>query len=634
MRKEDKDRDCRVKKDRDFKIDEYGNWNGRSRCRLRMAVFLAICMMLMAACAKSENGGADGASDVVSTTEDIDHATSPTEDANHAASTTEDSDRAADATEDSGHLASDEEAGTGEAIQAREDVTDTIPLQVIDDNYRTYYEVFVYSFYDSDGDGIGDLQGLISKLDYINDGDDMTDTDLGCNGIWLMPVHPSPTYHKYDVMDYYDIDPVYGTLEDFQEFLAACEERGIKVIMDLVLNHSSSKHPWFIQACDYLKGLGDGEPDVSECPYFAYYHFSKEQGKGYYAVEGTDWYYEGQFWSEMPDLNLDCEALREEIAEITKYWLDMGVGGFRLDAVKEFYTEGQQENIDFLRWLTDVVKAQKEDAYLVGEAWLNINEYARYYESGMDSLFNFAFAGAEGIIAKVVNGSSADRYGSGVASLKETFGQYNENYIDAPFYTNHDMARSAGYYVGEKAMERVKLAGAMNLLMGGSSFLYYGEELGMKGSGKDENKRAPMYWSKDTETEGMCDGPADMDDFEMKYDSLEEQAQDALSIYRYYKKAIKIRNQNPEIARGETVYLEDASNENFCVLKKTWEGSEILLIFHTGAETEELDVANMTVGGKEITAECVRAALESGEEAIVVSDGKAIMPGYSVLVLK
>ncbi|MCM1243551.1 MAG: alpha-amylase family glycosyl hydrolase, partial [Roseburia sp.] len=123
----------------------------------------------------------------------------------------------------------DAEAGEAEVEEAGvPDVTDTIPLQVIDDNYRTYYEVFVYSFYDSDGDGIGDLQGLISRLDYINDGDDGTDDDLGCNGIWLMPVNPSPTYHKYDVTDYYGIDEAYGTLEDFKELLAACEERGIK----------------------------------------------------------------------------------------------------------------------------------------------------------------------------------------------------------------------------------------------------------------------------------------------------------------------------------------------------------------------------------------------------------------------
>jgi len=536
---------------------------------------------------------------------------------------------------------SDAESGAGSDMTTGEteqteitDVTETIPLNIIDDNYRTYYEVFVYSFCDSDGDGIGDLQGLISKLDYINDGDDTTDTDLGCNGIWLMPVSPSPTYHKYDVMDYYDIDSDYGTIEDFKELLAECDKRGIKVIMDLVLNHSSSRNPWFTEACAYLKELGDGEPDPEACPSFDYYHFSKEQGAGCYAVEGTDWYYEAQFFSEMPDLNLDSEALRAEIEKIAGFWLDMGVGGFRLDAVKEFYTGNPQANIAFLNWFVTMVREKKEDAYLVGEAWLDISDYAQYYESGIDSLFNFAFADKDGIISKVINGSSASRYGSVSASLQETFGQYNENYIDAPFYTNHDMGRSAGYYAGENSEKQTKLAGAMNLFMSGSAFLYYGEELGMKGSGKDENKRAPMYWSMDAEKEGMCDGPAGMDDLQMKFDSLEEQEQSPDSIYQYYKKAIKIRNQNPEIARGEVEYLEELSGDSFCVLKKKWEGSEVLLVFHTGAETEELDMNGITINGMEISEENVRGMLETGEEKIGILDGRVTMPGYSVLVLK
>lgn len=523
----------------------------------------------------------------------------------------------------------------GKAESVVEDITDTIPLNVIDDNYRTYYEVFVYSFCDSDGDGVGDLQGLISKLDYINDGDDTTDTDLGCNGIWLMPVHPSPTYHKYDVTDYYAIDPVYGTTEDFRELIKACDERGIKVIMDLVLNHSSSRHPWFQEACDYLRELGDGEPDSSDCPYFDYYYFTKEPVSGYSPVSGTDWYYEAQFWSEMPDLNLDCEALRGEIEDITKYWLDMGVGGFRLDAVKEYYTDSVQDNIDFLSWLTDMVKSQKEDAYLVGEAWVNISSYSQYYASGIDSLFNFSFAGAEGVIAKVMNGGSAEKYGTAVAELDETFGQYNENYIDAPFYTNHDMARGVGYYVGENSENRVKMAGAMNLFMSGSAFLYYGEELGMRGSGKDENKRAPMYWSKDADAEGMCDGPADMDRFEMKYDSLEEQEQDVSSIYQYFRKAIKIRNQNPEIARGKTEYLAEVSSEKVCVLRKIYDGSELLLVFATGAETENVDLSGVTLNGHTVddTTE-IRAMLLTGEEQIMAEGSSATMPGYSILVLK
>lgn len=574
----------------------------RSVCRRGLAVLLAVCMVFqMTGCGGKE-------ADETQTGQQ-------------------------DESAESGAAGADETGARAEQAELT-DVTDTIPLNIIEDNYRTYYEVFVYSFCDSDGDGIGDLQGLISKLDYINDGDDTTDTDLGCNGIWLMPVGPSPTYHKYDVMDYYDIDPDYGTLEDFKELLAECDKRGIKVIMDLVLNHSSSQNPWFTQACAYLKELGDGEPDAAVCPSFDYYHFSKEQGAGCYAVEGTDWYYEAQFWSEMPDLNLDSGALRSEIEEIADFWLEMGVGGFRLDAVKEFYTGNPQANIEFLNWFTTVVKEQKEDAYLVGEAWLDISDYAQYYESGIDSLFNFAFADKDGIISKVVNGSPASRYGEMSESLQDTFGQYNEDYIDAPFYTNHDMGRSAGYYAGEDSEKQTKLAGAMNLFMSGSVFLYYGEELGMKGSGKDENKRAPMYWSKDAEKEGMCAGPVDMDDFQMKFDSLEEQEQSPDSIYQYFKKAIMIRNQNPEIARGEVEYLENVSGDSFCVLRKTWNDSEVLLVFHTGAEAEELNLSGITINGAEISEKNIRGMLETGDEVIAVSDSMITMPAYSVLVLK
>ncbi len=599
--------------------------DGRHRTtayRRAAAVFLAVCMMLQTTgCGES---GVDGAQ-TGQTGESVDSGTAGT-DGTGAQAEPQDG-------QTGGNGNGEEVDGTAEQMEVV-DVTDTIPLNIIEDNYRTYYEVFVYSFCDSDGDGIGDLQGLISKLDYINDGDDTTDTDLGCNGIWLMPIGPSPTYHKYDVMDYYDIDSDYGTMEDFKELLAECDKRGIKVIMDLVLNHSSSQNPWFTEACAYLKELGDGEPDTAVCPSFDYYHFSREQGAGCYAVEGTDWYYEAQFWSEMPDLNLDSEALRAQIEEITGFWLDMGIGGFRLDAVKEFYTGNPQANIAFLDWFTTMVKEQKEDAYLVGEAWLDINDYAQYYGSGIDSLFNFAFADKDGIISKVVNGSPASRYGTVSASLQETFGQYNENYIDAPFYTNHDMGRSAGYYAGENSEKQTKLAGAMNLFMSGSAFLYYGEELGMKGAGKDENKRAPMYWSNDAEKAGMCDGPAEMDDFQMKFDSLEEQEQSPDSIYQYYKKVIKIRNQNPEIARGEVEYLESVSGDSFCVLKKTWEGSEVLLVFHTGAETAEHDMSGIMVNGAEISEGNIRGALESGEERIVLSNGTITMPGYSVLVLK
>lgn len=155
-------------------------------------------------------------------------------------------------------------------------------LNIIEDNYRTYYEVFVYSFYDSNGDGIGDIKGLTSKLDYIK--------DLGFNGIWLMPIMPSTTYHKYDVIDYYNIDSQYGSLNDFKELIKECNKRSIKVIIDLVINHTSTKNEWFQSA---VNSLAEGKQNK----YTNYYNFSEtKNSSGKYYPTGTGkGYYEAVF---------------------------------------------------------------------------------------------------------------------------------------------------------------------------------------------------------------------------------------------------------------------------------------------------------------------------------------------------
>ncbi len=513
----------------------------------------------------------------------------------------------------------------------------TADENVIDDKYRTFYEVFVYSFYDSDGNGIGDLQGLIDKLDYINDGDPATDTDLGCNGIWLMPIMPSSTYHKYDVTNYEEIDPSYGTLDDFKTLITECHKRGINVIIDLVMNHTSSHHKWFREASQYLKSLPEGaEPDASECPYVDYYNFAKEQNGGYCELEGTDWYYEAQFWSEMPDLNWDNDAIKAEFEQITKLWLDQGIDGFRLDAVKEFYTGNNEKNIEILRWFNDMVKSQKEDAYIVGEAWTDSTTYPQYYESGIDSLFDFAFSNKDGIIAKTVNGiNKATSYGKNLVKMQELIRSYSDTAIDAPFYTNHDMARGAGYYSGDNSAAQTKIAQAMNLLMTGNAFLYYGEELGMKGAGKDENKRAPMYWSLDENATGMCDGPKDMEPIKMKYDSLEEQEKDGNSIYNYVKQVIALRNQYPAIARGDVAFDEGISDTNICAIQKTYEDEKLTIVFNISAESQTVDLTKSSLGvAAEDTDLQIAGELIDGTDVVILEDNTLTMPAYSIVILK
>ncbi len=496
-------------------------------------------------------------------------------------------------------------------------------LNTIDDHYRNYYEVFVYSFCDSNGDGIGDLKGVEEKLDYIS--------DLGFNGIWLMPIMPSTTYHKYDVTDYMDIDSEYGSMDDFDSLISACHEKGINVIIDLPINHTSSSHPWFQEAVSFLSEHADEteeDMDISACPYVEYYHFSNTPESGYTNIEGTSWYYESQFWSEMPDLNLENESVRAELEEVADFWMDHGVDGFRMDAVKEFVSGNTDVNTEILSWFSNYVHTKDPNSYIVCECWTDQNTYARYYQSGVDSMFDFAFSGREGVISMAVNGQkSASSYANRMEEEEALYSSYNEAYINAPFYTNHDLARSASYYSGENSEAQVKIAQAMNILMGGNVFVYYGEELGMKGSGKDENKRAPMQWSSDPDLDGMCTGPIDMDNIEMKYGSYEEQKDDDASIYRYVKEALEIRNTNPEIARGETIFLEQDSSDEIFAYAKDYEGSKVYVIGNLSAETVETSVETFDPSALSVSGE-----LYTGEETAAYQDDILTMPAYSILV--
>ncbi len=490
-----------------------------------------------------------------------------------------------------------------------------------DDNYRTWYEVFVYSFCDSDGDGIGDLRGLTSKLDYLQ--------ELGVNGIWLMPIHPSPSYHKYDVTDYYAIDPAYGTMADFDDLMAQCEKRDIHVILDLVLNHSGSDHPWFTQAADYLRGLGDREPNPADCPYVDYYFFSREQKPGYTQVPGTDWYYESQFSPDMPDLNLGNEALREEIRGIMAFWLEKGVSGFRLDAAKEYYTGSISKNLEVLGWIQETGKSLKEDIYLVAEVWDGFAAVSEYYESGLCSFFDFPFADAGGKIITVLRGagnpSVVSTYATALEKADKAYRAANPDCIDAPFLSNHDVGRIASFCSGDEA--KTKLAGAMNLFMSGSAFVYYGEELGMAGSGNDPSKRAPMYWNEARDQGTTNPPPECVLPESYPFPAYETQKADDQSIYNYYRQAIAIRQAIPAISHGKTT-AETALNLG-CIsaCRKTWGEDAAILLMNISPEDAEVDLtgyenwtlaATLSTDGRDISTEGTTLALPAWGTAVLV----------------
>lgn len=497
-------------------------------------------------------------------------------------------------------------------------------LAMVDDNTRNYYEIFVYSFYDSNGDGIGDLNGVTKKLDYIQ--------DMGFNGIWLMPIMPSPTYHKYDTTDYCNIDEQYGTLDDFKKLLEECHKRDIHVIIDFMMNHTSTQHSWFQSATKYLEGLKKNEkPSKKACPYYAYYNFvPKNQVKEqtYYQVGSTDWYYEGQFWEGMPDLNLKNKTVQKELEKAAKFWLDLGVDGFRLDGVK-YFTNGEESNIKILKWFNDYVKSQKKDAYIVSEVWDNYNVAAEYLKSGIDSTFDFSFGQSTGVIVSMVRQSQSKDVGQSFANamlnIQDMTKEANPRATVAEFLTNHDTGRMANILVSE---EKIKMAYALELFMSGNAFVYYGEEIALTGAGKDENFRSPMYWSATDQT-GITDGPEDMDEIENRFPSVEEQQADENSILNFIKRCLRLRNENPEIARGEMALIPEVKDEAICAITKEYKGSKLVMLYNMSTEEKKVTVSKDTYKYQGI-----RGYASTDGSEVALSDDTVTLPPYSVVILK
>ena len=461
------------------------------------------------------------------------------------------------------------------------------------------------------------------KLDYIS--------DLGCNGIWLMPIMPSPTYHKYDTTDYEAVDEAYGTADDFKELASACHKKGIRLIIDVAMNHSSSQHPWFTQACEYLAGLKAGEkPDDTVCPYVDYYHFSdKQEGTTYYAVPGSSsWWYEGSFWSEMPDLNLKSPAVQKEFEEVADYWIDLGVDGFRMDAAMHYEENATNANCDILNKLYTYCKEKNPQFYMVSEVWASENVIADYYASGTPSMFNFDAGTAKGALVNAVRKGDPVSLVNSMLKYQNDFSAKNPDYIDAPFLSNHDMARIANTLVNDP--DKIKTAAGLLMTMNGSPFVYYGEEIGMNSSGtKDENKRIPMVWSK-TDITGMTKGPADMDaGIESPFPAEDEQEKDKDSILSYYKNALRLRNQNPEIARGTIEKVESLCKDSQAAITKTYQDSTIGIVYNLGEGNDTVDLKGTALENMNL-----EGSLTLKEETVQLKDGKLEMPPCSIVVLK
>ncbi|MCR5300145.1 MAG: hypothetical protein K6D92_04530 [Erysipelotrichaceae bacterium] len=457
----------------------------------------------------------------------------------------------------------------------------------IDDNYRVFYQIFVGSFSDSDGDGIGDLKGVLNRLDYLNDGNTNSGKSLGIQGIWLSPVFVSPSYHKYDVVDYYQIDPQFGTEEDLKKLIDECHKRNIIVILDLAINHTSINHEWFKRFAEAR--IAENKTDAFYDYYTCVTDETKDKGKTYYPIPGTSYYYEGNFSGDMPELNFNNPEVRNEVLNIAKYYIDLGIDGFRFDAAKYIYYADNDGSVDFWQWYISELKSIKPDIYTVGEVWSNDHETISYIK-GLNC-FNFTMSQPTGAIATAANGGDVNRYTTYVASYIDKIHEINPDSMIIPFISNHDMDRSAGYLNPKNGT--AYMAANLYILCSGSPFIYYGEEIGMKGSrgtaNTDANRRLAMLWG-DNDTVRDPEGSTYGAD-KQPNGTVAEQLKDKNSLYNYYCSVIAFRNRYPQIARGKyyAYTLNDSTMGGFSI---EYNG-EISYLFHnTGTEELSYDLSS------------------------------------------
>ncbi|GAB3917939.1 alpha-amylase family glycosyl hydrolase [Larkinella terrae] len=490
-----------------------------------------------------------------------------------------------------------------------------------------HYEIFVRAFCDSNGDGIGDLNGVTSKLDYLK--------DLGISAIWLMPINPSPSYHMYDVTDYYGIAPEYGTMDDFRRLVSEAHRRGMKVILDFVINHTSRRHPWFVEACkgkdnpyhDWYVWMTQKEIDSLNIATREITADSQEKNP-WHRVPGAPFSekYYALFWSGMPDLNYDNPKVREEIYKAGKFWLtDVGVDGFRLDAARHIYPDWEEpKNHQFWEEFGQVMEAAKPGVYTVGEVWTRAERIAPYFR-GLKANFNFDLSLAlqeipykERDTAEVVQM---------LARNHSIFAEVNPNFIDAIMLSNHDQSRIGSLLNGNQ--NHLKVAANLLLTLPGNPYVYYGEEIGMLGAKPDENIREPFLWDekkKDRERSRWRRPSYSTDATVMP---LAQQQTDPDSLYNHYKRLIHFRNSHPVLNDNlSKLEVSEIRQKNVIAFTRKSKNRSVLVIHNL--TKRRLDVVLYPI---EI-AEGKKIVLDTVGDAKFGNDGNVRVPAYGCVVLE
>lgn len=419
-------------------------------------------------------------------------------------------------------------------------------------NDTVFYEIFVRSFYDSNGDGIGDFNGITQKLDYLQ--------SLGVTGLWLLPIYPSPSWHGYDVTDNYSVNPDYGTMDDFKNLLNEAHKRGIRVILDLVLDYTSSQNPWFVDALNTNSTHHDwfiwSATDPGYPGPWGEQVWFPLNGEYFYALWGTS----------NPNLNYKNPAVTTEMDKVATYWLkNIGVDGFRLDAIKYLIQDGaNQVNTDathaWLQQFRTAYKAANPIAMTVGElSGENAGVMASYtHGDQLDLSFDFGLAGA------FVSAANSGNAGNATGQIRLSYKLIKPLQF-APFLTNHDQDRLMNQL--EDDPNKVKVAASMLLTAPGVPFIYYGEELGLQGSGQDPLRRRPMQWSTDPNGGFSTASPWEELGPNWHTNNVAVESTNPNSLLSWYQTLIHTRNEHAALRVGDMNVLTTLSSGLYSILR-------------------------------------------------------------------
>jgi len=514
-----------------------------------------------------------------------------------------------------------------------------------------FYELYPRSFADSDNNGIGDLKGIASKMGYLH--------DLGVDAIWISPCFPSPQVDfGYDVSDYENIDPMYGTLKDFDFMAAEGKKKDVRIIFDFVVNHSSDKHPWFVESSAsksnpkrdwyiWRDGKNGGPPNN---------WISTFGGSAWKLDPRTNQYYYHYFYAEQPDLNWRNPEVAKAMYDATRFWYKRGVSGFRLDAVDtlfevqdlrdnkvlegknafgdpetdEKYNKKLPEVHDVMRGLRKV--ADEYNAVLIGETWTqDIAELKEYYGAKNDEIqlpMNFLFT--------EVNKVSAPELRSQVAAAEST-GQWPVWVI-----SNHDIVRSYNRYGDGQHNDAIaKLMAGLYLTLRGTPIMYYGEEIGMENNtptrkedvqdpigqrgwpeekGRD-GERTPMQWSDAPNGGFSAAKPWLPVPPSYKTHNVETESKDPDSVLNFYKRVLALRHKNDALVEGGYVPL-NGDDPNVIAYLRKYEGKAVLVVLNMSGAAHEstLDLAAQGLSNEKVR-EVVSTAshAQAGKSSLKVS---------------